>query len=64
MGFGEADILEAGPTVLVSYDQHSPLATAHARAIAESQADTIWADRDSVSNDVLTPSCSVPADCW
>ncbi len=54
-GFAEADILEAGPTVLVSYDQNIPTAAARAQAIAENLADTIWAQRDSVSNTFLTP---------
>lgn len=48
-GFAEADIWEAGPTVPVSYDQN--ITSAAARAIAESLADTIRADRDFVSND-------------
>ncbi|MDZ4310553.1 MAG: M81 family metallopeptidase [Cypionkella sp.] len=55
-GFAEADILEAGPTVLVSYDQNIPSADTRARAIAEGLANTIWAQRDSVSNDFLTPA--------
>lgn len=55
-GFAEADILEAGPTVLVSYDQNIPAAAARAQAIAKTLADTIWAQRDSVSNTFLTPA--------
>ena len=57
-GFAEADILEAGPTVLVSYDQNIPAAAARAQQIAEALADTIWAQRDSVSNDFLTPAAA------
>lgn len=57
-GFAEADILEAGPTVLVSYDQNIPAAAARAQRIAEALADTIWAQRDSVSNDFLTPAAA------
>ncbi len=54
-GFGESDILEAGPTVVVTYDQNLPEAVARARVIAEALADTIWDQRASVSNDFLTP---------
>jgi microcystin degradation protein MlrC len=57
-GFAEADILEAGPTVLVTFDQNHPPAAARARAIAEGLADTIWDQRDSVSNDFLTPQAT------
>ena len=54
--FAEADVAEAGPTVLVTYDAGHPGAEARARAIAEALADTIWEQRDSVSNDFLTPA--------
>lgn len=57
-GFAEADILEAGPTVLVTYDQNQPAAATRARAIAEALADTIWDQRGSVSNDFLTPQAA------
>ena len=57
-GFAEADILEAGPTVLVSYDQTIPTAGPRAQAIAKALADTIWAQRDSVSNDFLSPAAA------
>lgn len=54
-GFAEADILEAGPTVLVTHDA---AAADRARAIAEGLADTIWQQRGSVSNDFLTPAAT------
>ncbi|SEN85579.1 Microcystin degradation protein MlrC, contains DUF1485 domain [Gemmobacter aquatilis] len=57
-GFAEADILEAGPTVLVTHDASVPGAALRARGIAESLADTIWDQRDSVSNDFLTPAAA------
>jgi microcystin degradation protein MlrC len=56
--FAEADVAEAGPTVLVTYDADHPGAEARARAIAEGLADTIWEQRDSVSNDFLTPAAA------
>ncbi|MBL9057457.1 MAG: M81 family metallopeptidase, partial [Rhodobacteraceae bacterium] len=56
--FAEADVAEAGPTVLVTYDADHPGASARARAIAEGLADTIWKQRDSVSNDFLTPAAA------
>ncbi|NTT86846.1 M81 family metallopeptidase [Tabrizicola fusiformis] len=56
--FAEADVAEAGPTVLVTYDADHPGASARARAIAEGLADTIWEQRDSVSNDFLTPAAA------
>ena len=56
--FAEADVAEAGPTVLVTYDADHPGAKLRARAIAEALADTIWEQRDSVSNDFLTPAAA------
>jgi microcystin degradation protein MlrC len=56
--FAEADVSEAGPTVLVTYDANVPAAAARAGEIAESIADTIWEQRDSVSNDFLTPEAA------
>lgn len=56
--FAEADVAEAGPTVLVTYDAGHPGAADRARAIAEGLADTIWEQRDSVSNDFLTPAAA------
>ncbi len=53
--FAEADILEAGPTVLVTHDAG---AEARARAIAEGLAQTIWDQRGAVSNDFLTPQAA------
>ncbi len=57
-GFSEADIAEAGPTVLVSYDQAHPGAMLRASAIAETLAATIWDQRGQVSNDFLTPEAA------
>jgi microcystin degradation protein MlrC len=57
-GFAEADILDAGPTVLVTHDAARPGADARARAIAEALADTIWDQRGSVANDFLTPAAA------
>jgi microcystin degradation protein MlrC len=54
--FAEADVAEAGPTVLVTYDTTVDGADRRAREIAESIADRIWAQRDNVSNDFLTPA--------
>lgn len=54
-GFAEADILEAGPTVLVTHDTAIPGAAERARAIAEALASTIWEQRGQVSNAFLTP---------
>ncbi len=53
--FAEADVAEAGPTVLVTHDTLVEGAAERARAIAEDIADTIWAQRDNVSNTFLTP---------
>lgn len=53
--FAEADVAEAGPTVLVTYDRNVESAESRAHDIAEAIADTIWEQRDSVSNDFLTP---------
>lgn len=50
--FSEADIREAGPTVLVTHDE---AAASRAEAIALGLAQTIWAQRASVSNEFLTP---------
>ena len=49
-GFGNADIAEVGPTVLVTCEGD---ATKH-QAFAESIADEIWATRFDVLNDYLT----------
>lgn len=56
--FAEADVVEAGPTVLVTYDANLGAAAGRAREIAEGIADTIWAQRDSVSNNFLTPAAA------
>ena len=53
--FSEADIREAGPTVLVTYDDG---AVARAEGIAKGLAETIWDQRASVSNQFLTPEAA------
>ena len=53
--FAEADILEAGPTVLVTHDTG---AEARAAAIAADLARSIWDQRGTVSNDFLTPAAA------
>lgn len=54
-GFAEADIEEAGATVLVTYDDTTAGAKERAAVIAEGLADTIWNQRGQVANDFLTP---------
>lgn len=54
--FAEADVTEAGPTVLVTHDTRIEGAAARARTIAEDIADAIWAQRGNVSNTFLTPA--------
>lgn len=51
-GFGNADIPELGPTVLVT---HTGDATPHL-ALAETLADDIWARRHEIMNHFLTPA--------
>lgn len=53
--FAEADVAEAGPTVLVTHDANVEGAAERAREIAEAIADTIWQQRGNVSNTFLTP---------
>ncbi len=53
--FAEADIREAGPTVLVTHDD---AAASRAEAIALGLAQTIWDQRASVSNEFLTPEAA------
>lgn len=54
-GFAEADIADAGPTVLVTHDTG---ADRRAGEIAQGLARTIWDQRDRVSNDFLTPGAA------
>jgi microcystin degradation protein MlrC len=54
--FAEADVVETGVTVLVTYDTGTEGAEARAKAIADSIADTIWKQRGQVSNQFLTPA--------
>ena len=53
--FAEADIREAGPTVLVTHDE---AAASRAEAIALGLAQTIWDQRASVSNESLPPEAA------
>ena len=52
-GFAEADILEMGPTVLVTYDTSVSRAEERVCEIAEAIADRIWEGRRNVVNDFL-----------
>lgn len=54
--FAEADVADAGPTVLVTFDTAVAGAGDRAEAIAQGLADTIWAQRENVSNTFLTPA--------
>jgi microcystin degradation protein MlrC len=54
-GFAEADIEEAGATVLVTYDGAAVDVQARAGTIANELAETIWVQRGQVANDFLTP---------
>lgn len=54
--FAEADVAEAGPTVLVTHDRRIEGAAERARVIAEGIADTIWEQRGNVSNTFLSPA--------
>lgn len=53
--FAEADVEEAGATVLVTYDSGVDGAAARASAIAGELATRIWEGRGHVSNTFLTP---------
>jgi microcystin degradation protein MlrC len=53
-GFADADILEAGPSVLVSYDELTAGAAARAEEIARDLAQSIWEARDSCVNRFLS----------
>ncbi|MBB4065988.1 M81 family metallopeptidase [Gellertiella hungarica] len=53
--FAEADVAEAGATVLVTCDTARPGAVERAEAIASGLADSIWEGRGKVSNTFLTP---------
>jgi microcystin degradation protein MlrC len=52
-GFAEADIHDAGPSVLVTYDHTIPGAEARAAAIADAHALAIWQARHVAGNDFL-----------
>lgn len=52
-GFSDADILEMGPTVLVTYDSAQAGAADRAATIADAHARAIWDARFSVANDFL-----------
>lgn len=53
--FAEADVSDAGPTVLVTHDTAVEGAARRADAIASQLAETIWAQRENVSNTFLSP---------
>ncbi|MCM2403991.1 M81 family metallopeptidase [Rhizobium sp. S153] len=53
--FAEADVEEAGTTVLVTYDTGVDGAATRAETIARALADTIWSQRGQVSNTFLSP---------
>lgn len=62
-GFAEADIEEAGATVLVTYDEGTAEAQTRAGTIAHTLAETIWAQRGQVANDFLTPEDAARIAC-
>ena len=53
-GFAEADIRDAGPSVLVTFDRATEGAAARASAIADAHACAIWEARHVAGNDFLT----------
>jgi microcystin degradation protein MlrC len=53
-GFAEADIRDAGPSVLVTFDRTIPGAAARASAIADAHALSIWEARRASGFDFLT----------
>ncbi|WP_225027548.1 M81 family metallopeptidase [Xinfangfangia pollutisoli] len=53
-GFADADVLESGPSILVSYDLLTEGAAARAEQIARDLAGSIWADRDACANRFLS----------
>jgi microcystin degradation protein MlrC len=53
-GFAEADIRDAGPSVLVTFDRAVPGADVRASEIADAHARAIWAARHISGNDYLT----------
>ncbi|RKE79281.1 M81 family metallopeptidase [Rhizobium sp. AG855] len=55
-GFAEADIEEAGATVLVTYDEATAGTQTRAQVIADGLAATIWEQREQVANDFLSPA--------
>ncbi|PYB71742.1 M81 family metallopeptidase [Rhizobium wuzhouense] len=55
-GFSEADIEEAGATVLVTYDEATAGSQTRAQVIADGLAATIWEQREQVANDFLSPA--------
>lgn len=54
-GFGDADIVDAGPSVTVTGDGESP----RWQAIAEAMMDVVWAERDTYSVRYLEPAQAV-----
>lgn len=58
-GFSDADILEMGPTVFVTYDQAVPGAAERAASIADAHAQAIWDARHACANTFLETSEAV-----
>ncbi|MDT8854049.1 M81 family metallopeptidase [Paracoccaceae bacterium Fryx2] len=52
-GFGDADIRDVGPSVLVTHDRKVPGAATRARELAESLADAVWDMRFTSENTFL-----------
>lgn len=53
-GFADADTLESGPSILISFDDLVDGAQARARAIALDLAQSMWDDRDACANRFLS----------
>lgn len=53
-GFADADILEAGPSILVSYDSDVAGADTRAAEIAQNLGQSMWNDRNSCVNTFLS----------
>ena len=53
-GFAEADIRDAGPSVVVTYDRAVPGAAARGAAIAKAHARAVWDARHDGNHDILS----------
>lgn len=58
-GFGDADIFEAGPSCLVTYDRAVPGAAARAAVIADAHAAVVWEGRHVAGYDFLPVEAAV-----